>query len=127
MKKRVIKFTDVDFENLFTTFVNTVMKNGDYGDKELFNAICDIYSIKDYIIEIHSIENKHHINMIEFTYSEGYVIELYDTLKSINNFFMLFLNFKEFEKDHENFIDISVIKSTILPSLEKLINYIEED
>lgn len=123
MKK--VQFNDSDFENLFNTLVNISMGRGDYGNKELFNDICEIYNIKDYSLEIQLIQKRHKLQIMEFSYIEGYVVDVRSTLRSMYNFFKMFITFKEFEEEYSNFLDIAAIKNAILLSLERVINYIE--
>lgn len=142
--------TEKDFENLFNTLVVKVMQNGDQGKRKLFDAISDVYEIKEYIPEITLFEKQEKENILYFRYESNYVntdrmvlckrhediigeyrdyrfdisenIDLHTTLKSFNTFFKYYLIATATK---EALIDRDSIKTIILPAINLLITYIK--
>lgn len=128
-----------DFDNLFNTLVTKVMENKEKR-RDLFNAISDVYEIKEYIPEIMLFEKREKQRLLVFKYIDEYtygnphspiprgyknvvntrVIDLEFTLGSFSTFFKYFL------KSDSDLIDKDSINNIILPAIELLIEYIEK-
>lgn len=138
-----------DFDNLFNTLVTKVMENGHQGKRKLFDAISDVYEIKEYIPEILLFEKRVKCNLFYFKYTEKCIeldnktfynrmenpigdhrdykfeitneVDLKFTLNSFDNFFKFYLS------TNDDLIDKNCIEQVILPAIELLLKYIKEN
>lgn len=117
-------FTEKDFENLFSELLNLVIERGDYGNSELFQDICYIYEIEEYIIDIQYIQKKSKVNIFEIIYS-GDKVDCEKTLASFYNFFVLFNTLKEYEQ--YDLIDRESISQITIPSIERVLSYCRKE
>lgn len=136
---------DKYFDDLFDQCINLVTKNKDQGNKEIVNAVSDVYEIKEYIPEIMMIEKKLGSKLLVFTYVQKEILNESNSITSISNStynsilrsnyntidlgftlrsFYTFFSMYYFNDKIDEFIDKSMVSEVILPAIEKVLSYL---